>query len=108
MKTMGRKKSQIVVKRHRTKKAPQKVAKKNFSGLHIWYIYLSHGSYDLQLSSYKKKLRMNWNGDNWTIQNITWLADEKATLSVQNVSWKYWWPEQNYMTLQNHRQPTDN
>ena len=30
---------------------------------------------------------MKWNGDNWTLQNITWLADERWTLSVQNVSW---------------------
>ena len=31
---------------------------------------------------------MKWNGDNWTIQNVTWLADERCTLSVQkNVSW---------------------
>ena len=30
---------------------------------------------------------MKWNGDNWTVQNITWLADERCTLSVQNVSW---------------------
>ena len=30
---------------------------------------------------------MNWNGDNWTIQNIAWLVDERCTLSAQNVSW---------------------
>ena len=30
---------------------------------------------------------MKWNGDNWTIQNITWLADERCSLLVQNVSW---------------------
>lgn len=35
MKTMERKKSQTIVKRHITKQAPQKVAEKNFSGLHI-------------------------------------------------------------------------
>ena len=30
---------------------------------------------------------MKWNGDSWTIQNKTWLADERCTLSIQNVSW---------------------
>ena len=30
---------------------------------------------------------MKWNGDNWTIQNITWQEDERDTLLVQNVSW---------------------
>ena len=71
-------------------------------------MYLSSGSYDLQLSSFQKIFRMKWNGDNWTIQNITWLADERCTLSVQNVSWNTGDPEHNYMSLQNHRQPVDN
>ena len=35
----------------------------------------------------KKKFGMKWNRDNWTIQNITWLVDERSTLLVQNVSW---------------------
>ena len=30
---------------------------------------------------------MKWNGDNWTIQNMTWLEDERSTLLVWNVSW---------------------
>ena len=68
-------------------KAPKRVVEKNFSGPHIWYICLLSWSYDLQLSSYQKIFRTKWNGDNWTIQNITWLANERCTLSVQNVSW---------------------
>ena len=31
---------------------------------------------------------MKWNGDNWTIQNVTWLVDERCNLLVKkNVSW---------------------
>ena len=68
-------------------KAPQRVAKKNFSGpTHDTSI--SH--LDPMIFNYhhiRKIFRMKWNGDNWTIQNITWLVDERSTLSVQNVSW---------------------
>ena len=68
-------------------KAPERVAEKNFSGP-TYDTSISH--LDPMISNYhhiKKKIRMKWNGDNWTIQNITWLADERCTLSVQNVSW---------------------
>ena len=67
-------------------RAPQRVVEKNFSG----------PTYDTSISHLdpmifnchhiRKIFRMKWNGDNWTIQNITWLADERSTLSIQNVS----------------------
>ena len=68
-------------------KAPQRVAEKNLSGPTYDTSYLSPRSYDLQLSSYQRIVKIKWNGDNWTIQNTTWLADERCTLLVQNVSW---------------------
>ena len=51
-------------------KAPQRVVKKKLLRSHIWYIYLSSGSYDLQLSSCQNIFRMKWNGDNCTIQIV--------------------------------------
>ena len=68
-------------------KAPQRVAKKNFSGpTHDTSI--SHlDPMIFNCHHIRKIFRMKWNGDNWTIQNITWLAYEKCTFSVQNVSW---------------------
>ena len=58
-------------------KDPQRVVEKNFSGPTYNTYYLSPGSYDLQLSSYQKIVKIEWNGDNWTIQNTTWLTDER-------------------------------
>ena len=56
----------------------------------------------------KKKIRMKWNGDNWTIQNITWLANERCTLSVQNVSWNTGDPNRIFCLYKNYHQPVDN
>ena len=85
------------------------MVRKSFSGPHMWYIYLSLGSYNLQLSSYQKKnFRMKWNGDNWTIQNITWLANERCTLSVKNISWNTSDPNRIMCLYKNDRQPVDN
>ena len=68
-------------------KAPQRVAKKNFSGT-TYDTSISHlDPMIFNCHHIRKFFRMKWNGDNWTIQNITWLADERSTLSVQNVSW---------------------
>ena len=50
---------------------------------------------------------MKWNGDNWTIQNITWLADERCTLSVKNVSWNTGDPNRIMCLYKNYRQPVD-
>ena len=90
MKILRRKKLQTVVKDTKPKdmaKGSTKGGKKKLLRFHMWYIYPSSGSYDLQLSLYQKIFIMKWNGDNWTIQNPTWLADERCTLSVKNVSW---------------------
>ena len=63
------------------------MAEKNFSGPTYDTSYLSYGSYDLQLSSYHKNFQneVKWRQLNYT--KYTWLADERSTLSVQNVSW---------------------
>ena len=87
---MRRKKSQTIVEDIELKdwaKGSIEGGEKKLLRSHIWYIYLSSGSYDLQLSTCHKIYRMKWNGDNWTIQNTTWLVDERSNLSVQNVSW---------------------
>ena len=68
-------------------KAPQRVAKKNFSGP-TYDTCISHlDPMIFNCPHIIKIFRMKWNGDNWTIQNITWLENERSTLSIQNVSW---------------------
>ena len=82
MKTTRRKKSQTVVKDTEPKdkaKGSIEGGRKNFSGPHIWYIYLSSGSYDLQLSKNHQN-EVKWGQlKTW---NILWLTDERDTLSV--------------------------
>ena len=68
-------------------KDPQRVVEKKFLGPTYDTSYLSFGFYDLQLSTYQRIFRVKWNGDNWKIQTITWLVDERGTLLIQNVSW---------------------
>ena len=51
---------------------------------------------------------MNWNGDNWTTQNITWLADERSTSSVPNVLWNTGDPNRIMCFYKNYRQPFEN
>ena len=65
-------------------KSPHKVAEKNFSGPHIWYIYLSSGYYDHQLS------KNNQNEVKWRqlkTWNILWSVDERETLLIGNILW---------------------
>ena len=51
---------------------------------------------------------MKWNEDNWTVQNRTWLVDERCTLSVQNVSWNTSDPNGITCLYKNYCQPVDN
>ena len=70
MKTIKRKKSQSVVKDTEPKDKAQgstEDGREKILSSHIRYIYLSSGSYDLQLPSYQRIVRINWNGENWKI-----------------------------------------
>ena len=61
------KKSQTVVKDTEPKdkaKGSIKGGEKKLLMSHIWYIYISLGYYDIQLSSYQRIIKMKWNGDN--------------------------------------------
>ena len=51
---------------------------------------------------------MKWNGDNWTVQNITWLANERCTLSFQNASWNTGDPNKITCLYKKFCQPIDN
>ena len=89
MKTWEEKSHKLLSKTENQKtrlKAPQRVAEKNFSGpTHDTSI--SHlDPMIFNCHHIRKFFRMKWNGENWTIQNITWLAYERSTLSVQNLS----------------------
>ena len=88
-------------------KAPQRVVKKNFSG----------PTYDTSISHLDPMI-FNYH----LIRKFSeWSEMETIELTKYNlISWwemyfigwkcimKYWWPEHNYMSLQNHRQPVDN
>ena len=87
MKPQEEKSHKLWSKTHNQKtnlKDPQRVVKKT-SQVPTFGTSVSHR--DLTIFNYQTITRMKWNGENWNIQNITWLADETGTLSIQNVSW---------------------
>ena len=68
-------------------KAPQRVAEKDFSSPTYDTSFSHMDPMIFNCHHIRKIFRMKWSGDNWTIQNITWLVDKRSTLSVWNVSW---------------------
>ena len=97
--TLRRKKSQIVVKDIEPKdwaKGSIEGGRKKLLRSHIWYIYLSSGSYDLQLSSYQKNFRneVKWRQLNYTKYNLIGRWDKYFIGSKCIMT--YWWPEWNY------------